>query len=103
MAEVPATESPADRAAWRRLAARAAAQAMSCDEAGPVPSPCISVCRMDEVSGLCVGCLRSLDEIVRWGQSDDRARAATWHRLAARASAALATGALTGDVGRIGR
>ncbi|MBW7056003.1 DUF1289 domain-containing protein [Paracoccus bogoriensis] len=29
-------------------------------------SPCIRLCRIDETSGLCIGCLRSLDEIARW-------------------------------------
>ena len=28
-----------------------------------VPSPCISVCRMDEATGLCQGCWRTLGEI----------------------------------------
>lgn len=32
----------------------------------PLASPCINVCRMDEASGLCLGCFRSLDEIARW-------------------------------------
>jgi predicted Fe-S protein YdhL (DUF1289 family) len=40
----------------------------------PVPSPCISVCRIEPASGLCVGCLRSLDEIACWGALDDAAR-----------------------------
>ena len=31
-----------------------------------VPSPCISVCQVDEASGLCIGCRRSLDEIRDW-------------------------------------
>ena len=33
---------------------------------GPVPSPCISVCVMDERTGLCTGCQRTLDEIAGW-------------------------------------
>ncbi len=46
----------------------------------PVPSPCISICKMDPragdaaeraAGGLCVGCLRTLDEIVEWGTADD--------------------------------
>jgi predicted Fe-S protein YdhL (DUF1289 family) len=36
-----------------------------------VKSPCINVCRMDPITGLCEGCQRSLDEIARWGQTDD--------------------------------
>ena len=32
-----------------------------------VASPCIKICVIDECSGLCVGCLRTLDEIATWG------------------------------------
>ena len=32
---------------------------------GP-PSPCISVCQIDDVTGLCLGCRRSIDEIRDW-------------------------------------
>jgi predicted Fe-S protein YdhL (DUF1289 family) len=60
--------------------------------AGSVASPCISVCRIDEASGLCVGCLRTLDEIAAWATLDDDARRAVWRaigeRRAARADAA---------------
>jgi uncharacterized protein len=31
-----------------------------------VKSPCISVCEIDAASGLCRGCLRTLDEIANW-------------------------------------
>lgn len=31
-----------------------------------IASPCISVCAMDDVSGLCIGCYRTLDEIQGW-------------------------------------
>lgn len=46
----------------------------------PVKSPCINVCRMDPVTGLCEGCLRSLDEIARWGQTtnEDRRQILAW-------------------------
>ena len=30
------------------------------------PSPCIGVCVMDEPTGWCAGCLRTLDEIGAW-------------------------------------
>jgi predicted Fe-S protein YdhL (DUF1289 family) len=39
-----------------------------------VASPCISVCRIDPESGLCIGCLRTLDEIAGWIDLDDAAR-----------------------------
>jgi uncharacterized protein len=32
---------------------------------GP-PSPCISVCQMDDATGLCLGCRRTIDEIRDW-------------------------------------
>lgn len=53
----------------------------------PVPSPCINVCRMDERSGWCVGCFRSLDEIAAWSRLDDERRRALWQRLPERRQA----------------
>jgi len=38
-------------------------------EARRVESPCIGVCVIDRSSGLCEGCLRTLDEIALWGSS----------------------------------
>ena len=32
---------------------------------GP-PSPCISVCQIDDATGLCLGCRRTIDEIRDW-------------------------------------
>ena len=43
-------------------------------DAAPVASPCTSVCRMDASSGLCAGCLRTIDEIAAWSVMDDAAR-----------------------------
>jgi len=37
-------------------------------------SPCNKVCIIDERTGLCKGCLRTLDEIGRWGAMDDAQR-----------------------------
>ena len=36
-----------------------------------VSSPCISLCRMDDETGLCEGCARTLDEICDWADADD--------------------------------
>jgi predicted Fe-S protein YdhL (DUF1289 family) len=33
----------------------------------PIESPCNDVCVIDPETGLCEGCLRSLDEIAEWG------------------------------------
>ena len=43
-----------------------------------VASPCISVCRMDDATGLCIGCQRTLDEIAAWSELDDAARREVW-------------------------
>lgn len=50
----------------------------------PVPSPCVSVCRMDEARQYCVGCLRTLDELRAWGSSDDAAKRDIWQSVRAR-------------------
>ena len=31
-----------------------------------LPSPCISVCQMDDLDEVCVGCYRTRDEIATW-------------------------------------
>ena len=39
-------------------------------------SPCIRLCHIDPASGLCAGCLRTLDEIAGWASfSEDQRRA----------------------------
>ena len=43
-----------------------------------VPSPCISLCEMAPDSGLCRGCLRTLDEIVQWGSAGYDYKNAVW-------------------------
>ena len=35
-------------------------------------SPCVGVCSIDPESKLCVGCLRSTDEIAIWSQIDNK-------------------------------
>jgi uncharacterized protein len=40
----------------------------------PIVSPCINICRMDDATGWCVGCGRTIDEIVRWGTTSDEDR-----------------------------
>lgn len=50
----------------------------------PVPSPCISICRMVADTGLCEGCHRSIEEIAGWGSMGSEARLAVWSRIAQR-------------------
>lgn len=39
-----------------------------------VASPCINVCRMDEVGGFCLGCFRTIEEIAVWSRASDDQR-----------------------------
>jgi uncharacterized protein len=52
-----------------------------------VPSPCISICAIDQVTGLCAGCLRTLDEIAAWSVLDDDEKRAVWAALPERCAA----------------
>jgi len=41
-----------------------------------VASPCVNLCRLDQKTGCCEGCLRTLDEIAAWSAaSSDQRRA----------------------------
>jgi predicted Fe-S protein YdhL (DUF1289 family) len=53
----------------------------SAGEGPSVPSPCISVCRMDAKTGLCEGCARTLDEIAAWSVMDDADKQAICDQL----------------------
>jgi hypothetical protein len=39
-----------------------------------IASPCINVCTMDERTGLCSGCFRTIGEIAAWAGIDDSRR-----------------------------
>lgn len=49
-----------------------------------VPSPCVSVCAIDEATGFCAGCLRTIDEIAAWSVLDAATRRAIVDALPAR-------------------
>jgi predicted Fe-S protein YdhL (DUF1289 family) len=51
------------------------------------PSPCISVCKIAPDSGLCYGCLRTLEEVGAWSTSDDDDKRAVWGKIAERLEA----------------
>ena len=53
-----------------------------------LPSPCVSVCRMAFATGLCQGCLRTLEEITAWSKLDDEGKRAIWGQIEQRALAA---------------
>ena len=51
-----------------------------------VASPCINVCVIDQTSGLCAGCYRTLDEIAAWIDLSPAARRAIVGELPLRRS-----------------
>ena len=56
------------------------------DTSEDVPSPCVSVCVMHPQTGLCEGCLRSLDEIGGWSRMTAEAKRQVWQRIGLRAA-----------------
>jgi len=55
--------------------------------ATPVPSPCISLCKMNAATGLCEGCLRTIDEIIAWSRADDDFKRGVWAEIRRREAA----------------
>lgn len=49
-----------------------------------VATPCIKVCVIDDESGLCLGCLRTLPEIGGWGALSEGERTSVMADLPAR-------------------
>ena len=52
--------------------------------AGDVPSPCVSICKVDSATEFCEGCFRTLDEIAAWGRLDDETKREVWQLIAQR-------------------
>jgi predicted Fe-S protein YdhL (DUF1289 family) len=49
-----------------------------------IRSPCVQICRIAPESGLCIGCLRTLDEIAAWAAFTDQERQAVFDALPSR-------------------
>lgn len=49
-----------------------------------IPSPCIGLCRIDDSSGLCLGCARTRGEIAMWRQASQYELSRVWAELPAR-------------------
>jgi predicted Fe-S protein YdhL (DUF1289 family) len=84
------TENSEDQArASRRDAeerARRRAERRRLIASGP-PSPCISVCQIDDRTGWCLGCYRTIDEIRDWIILPPEERYRVLERLAERRAA----------------
>jgi len=83
--EVPETASKGETVLRENAIKTLAARAVSVRAiAENVPSPCVSVCRMDTGSGLCEGCFRTIDEIREWSRLSDPEKQALWRTLSTR-------------------
>ncbi len=51
-----------------------------------VASPCVSICNINDDTGLCEGCFRTLDEIAVWSQMDNAAKREVWSRITLRSA-----------------
>lgn len=49
--------------------------------ATPVPSPCVSLCKMSPETGYCLGCMRTIEEIIAWSKADDSYKRAVWAEI----------------------
>ena len=49
-----------------------------------IATPCIKVCYMDEPSGLCLGCFRTLAEVAGWQKLNDAERSRIMTQLPSR-------------------
>ncbi|BAJ03019.1 DUF1289 domain-containing protein [Shewanella violacea] len=48
-----------------------------------IHSPCVAKCGLND-EDICMGCYRTIDEIVAWGTGDDGFKADVWVKLAKR-------------------
>lgn len=54
-----------------------------------IQSPCVGVCSMDDLTGYCLGCYRTLEEIQQWWDMDTAAKATVVKTAAEREAAAF--------------
>ena len=87
MAEIPLNPSTATSAAG--TAPAPAAVPGGSPQAAPrrAHSPCMGVCRMDVDGKLCIGCLRTLDEVASWSTATEETRFAILKNVAERRAA----------------
>jgi predicted Fe-S protein YdhL (DUF1289 family) len=53
-----------------------------------IESPCINICEIDDITGLCAGCARTIDEIAGWTSGTAAWRDAVMAALPARRASA---------------
>jgi len=68
--------------------------------APPPASPCVKICVVDPLAGLCIGCGRTIAEIAAWRELDGEAQRAIIDKLGPRLAAARSRSARGGRAGR---
>jgi hypothetical protein len=71
---------------------------MNSHSPGPA-TPCVKICVVDPLSGLCIGCGRTVAEISLWPEMTDEQRRAVISVLSARTAATRTRTARAGRVG----
>lgn len=46
-----------------------------------VVSPCVKLCKIDNQTGLCSGCLRTIAEITVWSKADRETKLQIWKKI----------------------
>lgn len=54
-----------------------------------IESPCVGVCTMDEATGYCLGCYRTIEEIQGWWDLDNTAKKSVIEETAKREKSAF--------------
>ena len=81
-----AVDVGAERMAQQHAIDLVALRARNVGAGGDIPSPCISICRLNDASGLCDGCFRTRDEIAAWGNAGDERKRGIWTQIEQRMS-----------------
>ena len=76
---------PSSGSTMTELETLGALAALAQDQSQCVPSPCLSVCRMQADNSLCLGCFRTMDEIIAWGRMEEPDKRLVWRRITERA------------------
>lgn len=77
----------AEKLALQHVIALVTLRARTIANEADVPSPCISICRMNAATGLCEGCFRTRDEIAAWSCASNDSKRGIWSAIGQRMDA----------------
>ena len=82
-----AVQENEEKMALRHAIALVRMRAPAVGAEGEIPSPCISICRVNESTGCCEGCFRTLSEIAGWSGAGDEGKRGIWKMIEQRMDA----------------